>query len=174
MITRLHLGCGKEHLDGYINCDISNKYKVDKIVDLEQPLPFETNSIDEIVTNHTLEHIKNFIPLMEEMYRVCKPNAIIKINVPYFCYVGSYVDPTHKRFFSLKTFDYFVRDSKLDLYDFKCNFKIIKKRLTFMSTRPKVSKLFDWFINSHQSFYERFLTGFLQCDNLYVELLVLK
>jgi len=95
---KLNLGCGNEKIKGYLNCDISKEVKPDKIVNLEKKLPFKNNSIDEIITNHTLEHIEKFIPLMEEFYRISKPGAIIKIRVPYFAYPGAFQDPTHVRF----------------------------------------------------------------------------
>jgi len=170
---KLHLGCGKDYKIGYINCDFSTKYKIDMKVNLEKPLPFEDNSVEEIITNHTVEHIRNFVPLMEEIYRVCKHRARIKINVPYFAYPGAYQDPTHVRFFTLKTFNYFDKSSEYNYFSI-CNFRIVKKRLTFMSTRPKISKLFDWFINGVPNFYERFLSRIIPADNLYVELEVVK
>lgn len=70
---KLHLGCGNDYKKGYINCDWTDKVKVDKVVNLEEPLTmFKDNSIEEVICFHVLEHIKNFIPLMHELYRICK------------------------------------------------------------------------------------------------------
>jgi len=82
---KLHLGCGTEKLKGYLNCDISLEVNPDKVVDLEKKLPFKSNTIDEIIINHTLEHIINFIELMEEFNRICKKGALIKIKSSLFC-----------------------------------------------------------------------------------------
>ena len=77
---KLHLGCGNDYKEGYLNCDWTNNVRVDRIVDLEKPLKmFKTNSVDEIVCNHVLEHIVNFVPLMHELHRISKKGAIIKI-----------------------------------------------------------------------------------------------
>ncbi len=168
---KLHLGCGKEKLSGYVNCDISKEVKSDKIVDLEKKLPFKDNSIDEIIINHTLEHIKNFIPLMEEIYRICEKGAIIKIRVPYFAYPGAFQDPTHVRFFTLKTFNYFSPESGFNYYS-KARFKIEKKELKFFVTRP--SKIIDIFINSIAPFYERFMSRIIPAEELNVILRVVK
>lgn len=168
---KLHLGCGNNHKKGYINCDISKEVNPDKIVDLEGKLPFKDNSVEEIIVEHVLEHIQNFIGLMEELYRISKKNAKIKIRVPYFAYPGAFQDPTHVRFFTLKTFDYFSEKSEFKFYS-KSIFKIDEKRLKFFVTRP--STIIDNIINSIAPFYERFLSRLLPAEELSVVLRVIK
>lgn len=168
---KLHLGCGNNKLEGYVNCDISSDVKPDKIVDLEKKLPFKDNSVDEIITNHTLEHIKNFMGLMEEIYRVCKNEAIIKIRVPYFAYPGAFQDPTHVRFFTLRTFDYFSPDNGLNYYS-KARFEILETKLKF--SIKKDYWLIDNTINSIQRVYERFFSRIFPCAELKVILKVKK
>lgn len=168
---KLHLGCGWEKLKGYINCDISKEVNPDKVLDLEKKLPFNDNSVKEIIINHTLEHIREFMQLMEEFHRVCKNNAIIKIRVPYFAYPGSFQDPTHVRFFTLKTFDYFSKNNDLNFYS-KARFRIEEIKLRFFVTRP--SRLIDLFINSISSFYERFISGIIPAEELNIILRVEK
>ena len=75
---KINLGCGNIKIKGHINIDISEEVKPDRILDLEKKLPFEDNTISEILANHVLEHINNFISLMHELHRICKNNAIIK------------------------------------------------------------------------------------------------
>jgi ubiquinone/menaquinone biosynthesis C-methylase UbiE len=164
---KLHLGCGTEKLKGYLNCDISLEVNPDKVVDLEKKLPFKSNTIDEIIINHTLEHIINFIELMEEFNRICKKGALIKIRVPYFAYPGAFQDPTHKRFFTLKTFNYFEINNKLNFYS-KVRFIIKEKKLCFFVTRP--SKVIDKIINKIAPFYERFLSRIFPAEELQIEL----
>lgn len=168
---KLHLGCGNDYKKGYLNCDLSKSVKSDKIVDLEKKLPFKDNSVDEIIASHILEHINNFIPLMEEFYRICKRNAVIKIRVPYFAYPGAFQDPTHVRFFTLKTFDYFSTASNLSFYS-KARFNVKEKQLHFFVTRP--SKFIDKIINRIAPFYERFLSRIFPAEELNVELEVSK
>lgn len=83
---KLNLGCGLKKLDGFINCDSDRAVKPDKLIDLAKKLPFRTSSVDEIFTSHTLEHIPQEILVnktLPEIWRICKPNARIKIIVPY-------------------------------------------------------------------------------------------
>ncbi len=168
---KLHLGCGKDHRKGYLNCDMSRAVNPDKIVDLEKKLPFGDNSVEEIIINHTLEHIRSLIPLMEEIYRVCSNGAKVKIRVPYFAYPGAFQDPTHVRFFTLKTFNYFDPKDQFSYYS-SAKFITREKRLRFFATRP--SKLIDFFTNMFPRFYERFLSRLLPAEELIVTLEVVK
>ena len=168
---KLHLGCGNDYKNGYINCDISEKIKTDKIIDLEQFLPFEDNSVEEIITNHTLEHIKNFIQLIEEMYRISKNGAIINIKVPYFAYPGSFADPTHVRFLTLKTFEYFTYNNGLNYYS-NARFKILKQTLNF--SFKKKHKIMNFLINKNQRIYERLFCYIFPSAELNVILEVIK
>ncbi len=125
----LNLGCGYETLDGYINMDVRKFEKVDLVLSLEQRLPFSDNTVNEIVCNHVLEHIDNYLQLMEEIYRICKPKSKIYIRVPYYKYEGAFRDPTHKRFFTENSFDYFSENYKYNYYT-TARFKVLQKELS--------------------------------------------
>lgn len=45
-------------------------------------MPIESNSVDAIICNAVLEHIKNPIKATEEIYRILKPGGITLIQVP--------------------------------------------------------------------------------------------
>jgi len=47
------------------------------------PLPFESNSFDEVVANNVIEHVAHFYPLLDDIYRIIKPNGVFKILVPH-------------------------------------------------------------------------------------------
>jgi len=53
MNRRLHLGCGRNALDGWTNLDRFSGPGVDVVADLdacaEIPLPFEENAFDEVL-----------------------------------------------------------------------------------------------------------------------------
>ncbi len=153
---RLHLGCGNNIKEGYINIDIANLKGVDIIQDLEKfPYPFEDNEISEVYTQHTLEHLNDLVKVMEELHRICKNGAKIKIIVPYFSGQGAFNDPTHKRFFTYKTFEYFEGG-----YYSSARFKIKKRKIFFLSSRKfmksnKLSSIFDILINLAPIFYQR-------------------
>ncbi len=130
----LNLGCGPQKRTSteeinWINIDRNEKVKPDLVVDFEEAkLPFESDTVDEIYCSHLLEHIHNFIALMEEMYRVCKPGAKVEIRAPHGLSESGIADPTHVRFLCPRTFEYFDKSSQIlyGVYRFNCNFKIIE------------------------------------------------
>jgi predicted SAM-dependent methyltransferase len=127
---RLQLGGGEERIEGYVNIDIVDLPTVDIVADISKGLPLPDNSVIEIRANYIMEHIADVTALMEEIYRVCKPGAKIKIRVPYFKSTAAFKDPTHVSFFTERTFEYFDRDfidgHKLPEYKKKMNFKVRK------------------------------------------------
>jgi SAM-dependent methyltransferase len=83
--VKLHIGCGKRYLKGYINID---KYPVDT-ADLIAPahqLPYEDGTVDEIYTSHMIEHLPpdEFAAALAEWYRVLKMNGTLTIRCPNF------------------------------------------------------------------------------------------
>lgn len=85
---KLDIGCGKEKVEGYVGVDLYEP-TADIKDDITTLATFEDNSIDEIRTFHTLEHLfeKDVIPALQSMYRVLKPDGHIHIQVPDLLWV---------------------------------------------------------------------------------------
>lgn len=99
---KLNMGCGHNKADGFVNVDKAPECAPDQVVDLEAfPWPWETASIDEVMFNHSLEHLGRdpdvFFMMMRELYRVCRHRARIAINVPHPRHDHFIGDPTHVR-----------------------------------------------------------------------------
>lgn len=113
-ISKLNLGCGHDIRPGYLNLDNAPLDGVDVVHDLTVlPLPFSDNEFEEILCKDVLEHLE-YMPLMAELYRVLTPGGILHIQVPHFTSYNNFIDPTHRKRFSYRTFEFFVRDSKFD------------------------------------------------------------
>jgi SAM-dependent methyltransferase len=100
-MKRLNLGCGHNHLSGYINVDKDPNCNPDVLADLEDILPFDDNSVDEIIMNHSLEHLgqstEGYLNIWKELYRILKNQGTLKITVPHWNHENFHHDPTHVR-----------------------------------------------------------------------------
>lgn len=105
----LNVGSGIQLMDGAINLDKAN---ADVDFDLEtcahDAMPFESDYFDELHASHVLEHITNILPLMQELHRVAKQNAIFHIRVPHGASAIAFEDPTHVRQFFQNSWLYFT------------------------------------------------------------------
>jgi predicted SAM-dependent methyltransferase len=87
---KLNLGCGSDYKEGYLNVDFSDvssegkKIKGDLIHNLLEPLPFENNSVNQIVFRETLEHFNrhNGLKVLKEIYRVLSLGGLLDLSVP--------------------------------------------------------------------------------------------
>jgi hypothetical protein len=119
--VKLNIGCGQNRIDGYVNTDREPSVGPDVVMDLEEfPWPFEDDSVEEIVANHVLEHVgatpQVFIGVMQELYRVCRNGALIRIAVPHPRHNFFLDDPTHVRAITPQTLQLF---SKRNCEEFK-------------------------------------------------------
>lgn len=112
---KLNIGSGRQLIEGFKNLDImqikteAGNNLVDWVIDVsKEKLPFEDNSVDEILCDNTLEHLDDMIFALNEMHRVLKPEGILTGNVPICNTNAHWKDPTHKRCFVRDTFAYFT------------------------------------------------------------------
>ncbi len=177
MINVLEIGSGKDYYKGeenekVIHLDISKKEHVEVVHDLERfPWPFKDNSFDKVYASHILEHLSDLVKTMEEIYRICKNDTVVVVKVPFFASAYAFRDPTHKRFFTYDTFDYFVGGSGLSCNS-KARFEVIKRKFRFSWNKWRNWPSF--FINLFPVFYQRYLAFIFPCNEIYFELRVEK
>ena len=83
---KIHLGCGKRYLSGFIHIDIANFPHIDHVSSVES-LPFiENDSADEIYTSHTFEYFDRLdAPIvLKEWNRILKKGGKLYLTVPDF------------------------------------------------------------------------------------------
>lgn len=108
---KLNLGSGTKRYPGYTNIDCDAGSNPDYVVDLEHDkLPFDDNTVEHVLAHHVLEHLGDgFFHCLREIYRVCKPGAIIDVRVPHPRHDTFLIDPTHKRPIFPHTLDMFSK-----------------------------------------------------------------
>jgi SAM-dependent methyltransferase len=107
------IGCGPIKLDGYIGIDLKELPGVDIIHDLNNiPWPIQRNSADLVIASHVIEHVDNAIEFMEEIHAILKPGGKAVIKYPHFSQRCAFQDPTHKRFMTVESLDYFIIGSE--------------------------------------------------------------
>jgi ubiquinone/menaquinone biosynthesis C-methylase UbiE len=97
----INLGCGKDiRPKPWVNVDKTKSKGVDIVHNLNiLPYPFKTNSVDEIYLCHVLEHLNEPTEVMEECWRILKPNGKITVRVPFWNSICNVADIDHRHAF---------------------------------------------------------------------------
>lgn len=106
-LKKVEIGCGKTKTEGYIGVDRFELDGVDIVADINEGLPFETNSVDVIFACHSLEHMENLQNVMDEIFRISKHGAIINILAPYYNTYTNIANFFHKINFNEDTMRFF-------------------------------------------------------------------
>jgi len=124
---RLDLGCGHACKPGFIGID---RASIPGVIqrDIERHgLPFCDSSVDEVNCSQFLEHVRDVVFVMNEIWRVCKPGARVHIAVPHSSTPQAFQDPTHVSFFNEYSWRYFEADCPLrGLYGIRACFRVVR------------------------------------------------
>jgi len=161
----LDVGCGKNKSAGAVGIDKSVNSSADIVWDLECfPWPIESASFDVVICKHVLEHLRDVVMVIEEIYRILKPGGSLIIEIPHFSHPDAFRDPTHIHFFTYFSFDYFTGDPMYPEYT-KVKFKIIKKEFKAASG---LNRFFSTRIEPH--LYEARFARVFPSYGLYIEM----
>lgn len=168
----LNFGCGNKKNDDEIGVDIIPTAATDIVCNLgSTSLPFADSSIDEIRSNHFLEHISDVVKIMEEIHRILKPGGILKTTVPHVSNIEFFRDPTHKTAFTYGSFDYFVRGKKPVAYT-NVDFEYVNRTMSFgKGLRGRIGKLI---FRMSPRRYEKYYAWKYPCYEMSVTLRALK
>ncbi len=81
---RLHLGCGPEYREGWINVDTNAESKADIVSDVKKLPVFTDSSVDVIEACHLFEHLTYYdaVAALDEWSRVLKPGGELFLEMP--------------------------------------------------------------------------------------------
>jgi hypothetical protein len=59
--------------------------------------------VDVLFAVHILEHLIDFLPLLDECHRVLRPGGVLHVMSPWWGHVNAVADPTHVRLLDVQT-----------------------------------------------------------------------
>ena len=81
---KLHIGCGSNNLQGWLNSDYFPRSKKILHLDATETFPFEDNQFDYIFSEHMIEHVSftDGLSMLRECQRTLKNKGKIRISTP--------------------------------------------------------------------------------------------
>jgi SAM-dependent methyltransferase len=169
---KLCIGSGNKKREDAVNVDIVSSTKPDICHNLnETPWPLPDSWFDECHAYDVIEHLNDIVATMEEIHRVCRHGAIVRITVPHFSCANAFTDPTHRHYFSRFTLNYFTGEHEFSFYS-NSRFKRRANQIVFASTF--VNKIIHRLANRFPAEYERRWAWIFPAWFLYFELEVVK
>lgn len=85
-MMKLHLGCGRRNIPGFIHIDLESLPHIDYVHDIGSLPMIENESVDLIYCSHSFEYFdRGEAPtVLRDWYRVLSPGGILRLAVPDF------------------------------------------------------------------------------------------
>jgi predicted SAM-dependent methyltransferase len=96
-IKKIHVGCGKKYLEGWVNVDINSDGKVDIKEDVKSLHSIKDNSCDIIYGCHILEHFGRYEykDVLKTWFKKLRPGGILRLAVPDLDKIVDHYNKTH-------------------------------------------------------------------------------
>src|ERR1039457_1997867 len=104
---KLNLGAAKTYIPGFVNIDIHERAELSLYLSVEK-LPFPDNSVQTVVSHHTLEHVPDYLFALGEIHRVLRHDGELLLSLQYATLTEYHlVNPYHRHNFTERSFDFF-------------------------------------------------------------------
>lgn len=112
---KVNLGAGSQPMvGGWVNVDSVDQPGIDVVHDLDVfPWPFADGTASEILGWDVYEHVTWPLEFMGECWRILRQDGTLTLHTSHWQNPDSYRDPTHKRFLTEESFDYWIPDTYL-------------------------------------------------------------
>ena len=129
--TVVNVGSGTKRLrDNVINVDFS-PFSVVDVVALAEQLPFKDGSVDAVVCDNLLEHVKNPQAVVKEIYRILKVGGVVYVGTPFL--LGYHSSPND-----------FQRWTAEGLRELMSGFSARELKIAYGPTSAMVTVLSEW------------------------------
>jgi hypothetical protein len=141
---KLNLGCCDAPLQDYTNVDVFEGPGVDQVADLNNPWPWSDDSVDYVRAWDIIEHLRDKIFTMNELWRVLRQGGQAEIVVPTTDGSGAWQDPTHVSFWNRRSFLYYeannpYRDRFAHSNGVRAKFKVVQERTDHSMDGPRLT-----------------------------------
>lgn len=119
---KLHIGCGGNIFEGWLNTDLTPYSNIIAFLDASKEFPIKDNMFDYIYSEHTFEHLdfKGQLNYLRESYRILKPGGKIRIATPNFDFLmqlrSKDLCESQKKYINWNV-DSYLKNIKLELND---------------------------------------------------------
>jgi len=152
---RLHIGCGREVLPGWVNADVE---RIPGAVRADATrLPFRDGTFGEVLASHLLEHIPDAKGAITELARVLRPGGTLEIRVPDYRHENAFNDLEHVHFFTPRSLDYFAEGNEKYRHRYPALFATVRvEEVREHGGYPYLPRVLRWFPRLDRRFRERF------------------
>ena len=168
----LNLGAGEKQVGNAVNLDITAATEPDIVHNLDdRPWPLPDAQFAEVLAHDVIEHLDDVVATMEEIHRVSRDGAVVRITLPHFSSANAFTDPTHRHYFGWFSFHYFTGEHQFSFYtDVR-----FRRRTSQIVFKPSVLNKLVWRLaNRWPEAYEQRWAWMFPAWYLYFELEVIK
>ena len=172
----LDVGCGNNKIPGAVGIDLVPGTQADIVHDLNvTPWPLQDNQFEFVRLWSVVEHLRDLVAVVNEVYRVSRPGATVIIGTPHFSSVNAYSDPTHAHLLSSSFMDYFIEGTELSTsfgFYSSARVRLEERRVTLspMWSKLRITRVMNRMLGA----YETYLCGIIRGADIQLKLTVVK
>jgi SAM-dependent methyltransferase len=178
----LDIGCGGRKTPGAIGMDLDPRSGADIIHDLDDiPYPFSSDTFDEVLGIHVMEHVRNPLRIMTELHRITRNGGLVRLVVPHWTNPDWATDLTHRNCLNSYSFRSLVDSQAPYPFSTDVHFNLRLARVTLLNLWRWLG--LEWLVNLDHSFralrfirqfWEHYLNAIVRGKEIFFELEVIK